>query len=42
MPLAVIGPGSAAVNSLLYCIGGSNNGGLFLGTVYNNVQIYRP
>jgi hypothetical protein len=42
MPLAVIGPGSAAVSNLLYCFGGSNNGGLFLGTVYNNVQIYRP
>ncbi len=42
MPLGVIGPASAVHNGKLYCIGGSNNGGLFQGTVYNNVQIYQP
>jgi hypothetical protein len=42
MPLAVVGPGSAEVNNLLYCFGGSNNGVLGQGTVYNNVQIYQP
>ena len=36
LPKAVIGPGAAAVNGLLYCFGGSNNGVLGQGTVYNS------
>ena len=39
---AVIGPGAAEVNGLLYCFGGSNNGVLGQGTVYNYLQIYQP
>ena len=42
MPLAVVGSGSVEVNNLLYCFGGSNNGVLGEGTVYDNVQIYQP
>ena len=42
MPQAVVGPGSAVAGGLLYCFGGSSNGVVFGGTVYNNVQIYRP
>jgi N-acetylneuraminic acid mutarotase len=50
MPQAVLGPGSGIVNivtngvanNMLYCFGGSNDGRLGQGTVYNNVQIYQP
>jgi len=42
MPQAVVAPGNAAAGNLLYCFGGSSTGGIFTGTVYNNVQIYRP
>jgi uncharacterized repeat protein (TIGR03803 family) len=42
LPEAVVFPGSADVNDLLYCFGGSNNGGVFQGTVYNYLQIYQP
>jgi len=42
MPQAVVAPGDAVAGNLLYCFGGSSTGGLFTGTVYNNVQIYRP
>ncbi len=42
MPQAVVVPGNATVGNLLYCFGGSSTGGIFVGTVYNNVQIYRP
>jgi N-acetylneuraminic acid mutarotase len=50
MPQAVLGPGSAVVNlatngvanNMLYCFGGSNDGRLGQGTVYNYVQIYQP
>jgi len=42
MPLAVVAPGSATVNNKLYCFGGSDNGSVFQGTVYDNVQIYHP
>jgi uncharacterized repeat protein (TIGR03803 family) len=42
IPVAAVLPGSATVNNLLYCIGGSNNGSVFQGSVYNNVQIYQP
>jgi uncharacterized repeat protein (TIGR03803 family) len=42
MPLAVVGPGSAEENNVLYCFGGSNNGVLGEGTVYDDVQIYQP
>jgi len=42
MPQAVVVPGNATVGNLLYCFGGSSTGGIFTGTVYNNVQIYRP
>jgi uncharacterized repeat protein (TIGR03803 family) len=42
MPQALVGPGSAVAGNLLYCFGGSSNGVVFGGTVYNNVQIYRP
>jgi len=42
LPKAVIGPGAAEVNGLLYCFGGSNNGVLGQGTVYNYLQIYQP
>jgi len=50
MPQAVLGPGNAVVNvatngvanNMLYCFGGSNDGRLGQGTVYNYVQIYLP
>ncbi len=42
MRQAVVAPGNAIAGNLLYCFGGSNNGAVFQGTVYNNVQIYRP
>jgi hypothetical protein len=50
MPLAVLGQGNAVVNiatngvanNMLYCFGGSNDGRLGQGTVYNYVQIYQP
>jgi hypothetical protein len=42
MPQAVVGPGSASVGGRLYCFGGADNGGLFLGNVFNYVQIYQP
>jgi serine/threonine-protein kinase PknK len=42
MPTAAVIQASATLNNVLYCIGGSNNGNLFLGTVSNNVQIYQP
>ncbi len=41
-PLAVISASPAVVGGKLYCIGGTNNGSLFTGSVYNNVQIYQP
>jgi N-acetylneuraminic acid mutarotase len=39
---AVIAPGSATLGGKLYCFGGTSNGNLFQGTVYDNVQIYQP
>ena len=42
IPQAVTNPGSADVGNRLYCFGGSNDGRLFQGTVYNNLQIYQP
>ena len=39
MPQALISPGSAVANGLLYCFGGSNSN---QGTVYNKVHIYQP
>jgi hypothetical protein len=42
MPFAVIGPESATVNGLLYCIGGSNNGTAGHIQYYDYVQIYQP
>jgi hypothetical protein len=42
LPQAVVLPGSAEMNGLLCCFGGSNNGSLFQGTVYNYLQIYQP
>jgi len=42
LPKAIVGPGSAEANGLLYCVGGSNNGAVFQGTVYNYLQIYQP
>jgi uncharacterized repeat protein (TIGR03803 family) len=39
---AVIAPGSAVGNGLLYCFGGSDSGTALSGTVYNNLQIYQP
>jgi len=32
----------AVVNGQLFCFGGTDNGVLFLGNIYNNVQIYQP
>lgn len=42
IPQAVANPGSADVGNRLYCLGGSSDGRLFQGTVYNNLQIYQP
>jgi len=42
MPQAVIFPGSAEVGGRLYCFGGSSTGSVFLGSIYDNVQIYQP
>ena len=42
MPKGLINPGAAVVNGRLYCLGGSNNGALFVGSVFNNVEIYQP
>ena len=42
MTQSTILPASAVYKGKLYCIGGSNNGGLFQGIDYNNVQIYQP
>lgn len=42
IPQAVANPGSADVGNRLYCFGGSNDGRLFQGTVYNDLQIYQP
>jgi uncharacterized repeat protein (TIGR03803 family) len=41
-PQAVINASPALANSRLYCFGGANDGRLFVGTVYNDVQIYQP
>jgi hypothetical protein len=41
-PLAVIGGLSAVSGNQLYCFGGTDNGSLFQGNIYNNVQIYQP
>jgi hypothetical protein len=32
----------AVANSQLFCFGGTDDGRLFTGNVYNNVQIYQP
>jgi len=42
IPQAVVIPGFAAVSGRLYCFGGSNNGQIFQGNVFNSVQIYQP
>jgi N-acetylneuraminic acid mutarotase len=42
MPDAIVLPGSALVGGRLYCIGGSDNGTIFQGSVYDSVQIYQP
>jgi uncharacterized repeat protein (TIGR03803 family) len=39
---AVINASPAVANSWLYCFGGANDGRLFVGSIYNNVQIYQP
>jgi hypothetical protein len=39
---AVINASPAVANSRLYCFGGANDGRLFVGSIYNNVQIYQP
>jgi N-acetylneuraminic acid mutarotase len=41
-PLAVIGGLPAVSGNQLYCFGGTDNGSLFQGNIYNNVQIYQP
>lgn len=41
-PLAVIGALPAVSGNQLYCFGGTDNGSLFQGNIYNNVQIYQP
>ena len=41
-PLAVIGGLPAVSGGQLYCFGGTDNGSLFAGHIYNNVQIYQP
>jgi hypothetical protein len=41
-PQAVINASPAVANSRLYCFGGTNDGRLFVGSIYNNVQIYQP
>lgn len=42
VPLAVINASPAVANGQMYCFGGTNDGRLFNGSVYNNVQIYQP
>jgi hypothetical protein len=42
LPQAVVAPGGAEVNGLIYCFGGSNIGVLGQGKVYNYLQIYQP
>jgi N-acetylneuraminic acid mutarotase len=40
--LAVISSASAVAGGRLYCFGGTDDGRLFQGTVYDNTQIYQP
>jgi hypothetical protein len=42
MPQAVTDAGSAVYKNVLYCFGGGNFSTQFVGTVFNNVQIYQP
>jgi hypothetical protein len=42
MPDAVINAGSATVDGVLYCFGGSNDGGPVGGSIYDYVQVYQP
>jgi hypothetical protein len=42
MPTAAVGTAGTTLNNVLYCVGGSNNGSLFQGMVFNNVQVYQP
>ena len=41
-PLATIIAMPAVVNGQLLCFGGTDNGVLFQGHIFNNVQIYQP
>jgi len=41
-PMAVINAMPAVVNNQLYCFGGTDDGRLFQGSVFSNVQTYQP
>jgi uncharacterized protein (TIGR03437 family) len=42
MPYAVVNVASASLGGRLYCFGGSDNGGLGNGNIFNYLQIYEP
>ena len=42
IPKPITNPGSASVGGRLYCFGGSDDGRLFQGHVFSDVQIYQP